>query len=101
MQPLCVRAEQVTAAGQANASCHCHPTNSTPLALSYGIRGLSCWCHTACCPAGATLPVDDSKELARVGPGQCFGELALLSGDGRAANVIALDTSLVRARNAS
>jgi CRP-like cAMP-binding protein len=53
------------------------------------------------CPAGAALPVDDSKELARVGPGQCFGELALLSGDGRAANVIALDTSLVRARNAS
>jgi hypothetical protein len=39
---------------------------------------------------------DDSKELARVGPGQCFGEMALLSGDTRAANVMALDNSEVR-----
>jgi hypothetical protein len=43
------------------------------------------------------LLADDSKELARVGPGQCFGELALMSGDLRAANVMALDNSVVRA----
>jgi hypothetical protein len=43
------------------------------------------------------LRADDSKELARVGPGQCFGELALMSGDLRAANVMALDNSVVRA----
>jgi CRP-like cAMP-binding protein len=30
-----------------------------------------------------------------VGPGQCFGELALLSGEARAANVMALDNSEV------
>jgi CRP-like cAMP-binding protein len=42
------------------------------------------------------LLADDSKELARVGPGQCFGELALMSGDLRAANVMALDNSVVR-----
>jgi CRP-like cAMP-binding protein len=30
-----------------------------------------------------------------VGPGQCFGELALLSGECRAANVMALDNSEV------
>lgn len=42
------------------------------------------------------LHADDSKELARVGPGQCFGEMALLSGDTRAANVMALDNSEVR-----
>jgi len=41
-------------------------------------------------------PADNSKELARVGPGQCFGEMALLSGDTRAANVMALDNSEVR-----
>lgn len=41
------------------------------------------------------LCADDSKELARVGPGQCFGEMALLSGDTRAANVMALDNSEV------
>jgi CRP-like cAMP-binding protein len=31
-----------------------------------------------------------------VGPSQCFGELALLSGEARAANVMALDNSEVR-----
>jgi hypothetical protein len=30
-----------------------------------------------------------------VGPGQCFGELALLTGDNRACNVMALDSSKV------
>ena len=43
-----------------------------------------------------SCPADDSKELARVGPGQCFGEMALLSGDTRAANIMALDNSEVR-----
>lgn len=49
--------------------------------------------HIIVPPNGA--PADDSKELARVGPGQCFGEMALLSGDTRAANVMALDNSEV------
>jgi hypothetical protein len=31
-----------------------------------------------------------------VGPGQCFGELALLHSEGRAANVMALEDSKVR-----
>lgn len=52
--------------------------------------------HTSGCSV-PPAPADDSKELARVGPGQCFGELALLSGDGRAANVMALDNSEVSA----
>jgi CRP-like cAMP-binding protein len=34
-----------------------------------------------------------------VGPGQCFGELALMSGELRAANVMALDNSVVRAQS--
>ncbi|WIA19038.1 hypothetical protein OEZ85_003698 [Tetradesmus obliquus] len=47
------------------------------------------------CEKGAfSCFTNDSKELARVGPGQCFGELALMSGDLRAANVMALDNSV-------
>jgi len=39
---------------------------------------------------------DDNKtELARVGKGSCFGELALLKRDVRAANVIAMTDSKV------
>lgn len=52
------------------------------------------------CVMHAVCATDDSKELARVGPGQCFGELALLSGDSRAANVMALDHSEVRNEHA-
>jgi len=35
------------------------------------------------------------KELARIGPGSCFGELALLNDNPRAANVMALTDSQV------
>jgi hypothetical protein len=38
-------------------------------------------------------PPDEGKELARVGAGQCFGELALLNSGARAANVMALEDS--------
>lgn len=41
------------------------------------------------------LSTAEGRELARVGPGQCFGELALLTGDNRACNVMALDSSKV------
>lgn len=52
--------------------------------------------HFYICQRGAfSCFSNDSKELARVGPGQCFGEMALLSGDTRAANVMALDNSEV------
>lgn len=49
-------------------------------------------------PSTPPLCPDEGKELARVGPGQCFGELALLKRDGRACNVIALQDSKVGAR---
>ncbi|KAA6429168.1 MAG: cGMP-dependent kinase, partial [Trebouxia sp. A1-2] len=42
-----------------------------------------------------TIYDDDENELARVGKGSCFGELALLRQDVRAANVRALSDSLV------
>lgn len=38
---------------------------------------------------------DEGQELARVGAGQCFGELALLHSEGRAANVMALEDAQV------
>ncbi|KAI8463719.1 MAG: putative cGMP-dependent protein kinase [Monoraphidium minutum] len=46
--------------------------------------------------AGAfTCFTNEGKELARVGAGQCFGELALLHSEGRAANVMALEDAQV------
>lgn len=48
------------------------------------------------CNAHKHPHTDDDKELARVGPGQCFGELALLNSEGRAANVMALEDAQAR-----
>jgi CRP-like cAMP-binding protein len=59
--------------------------------------GSGVFCRAALTVPSLTLPgrADEGKELARVGPGQCFGELALLHSEGRAANVMALEDSQV------
>ena len=41
------------------------------------------------------LTIEHGKELARIGEGSCFGELALLRQDTRAATVIALTSAQV------